>query len=195
MDKERTLSVQINATQLRQGMIIVHQGTLHRVVEMQHVTPGNWRGFVQTKLQNLETGAHLNHRFRSEDQVEKAVLESREMQYLYHDGPLYHFMDSETFEQRALGADLLEGATGYLVPNVVIQVTFFKGNPVGVELPTTVDLRIVETEPPLKGATATGSPKPATLETGMEIKVPPYIERGTVVRIDTRDGSFVEKVS
>jgi elongation factor P len=149
---------------------------------------------VQTKLRNLRTGISFEHRFRSTDTVEKAVLEEHEFEYLYHDGASYYFMNTETFDQIALDEEVLGDAVKFLVPNLRLTVVFYQGKPMGVELPPTVDLRVVQTEPSVKGATVTAVNKPATLETGLVIQVPPFVEPGDLVRVDTTDGSYIERV-
>ncbi len=185
----------ISATELRAGMIILHNGELHRAHSVVHKTPGNLRGFVQAKLRNLKSGSMNEHRFRSEDRVEKASLDTHEMQYLYSDSEGHHFMNQETFDQVRMDDDVVGDAMKYLLPEAVITVDFYDGNPVSVELPTTVALRIVETDPGMKGATASASYKPAKLETGLNVMIPQFIEAGTVIRIDTRDDSYQERVS
>lgn len=184
----------IQATQLRRGTTIVHNGELFRVVDHQHITPGNWRGMVQTKLKNLRTGAIIDHRFRSEDRVERAVLDEREMEYLYNDGAGYHFMDTETFEQFHLNEEILGENVQYFVPNSKIFVEFFEGIPVGIEIPSTVDLRVVETEPGMPSATVSNVLKPAKLETGLVVQVPHFIQEGEVIRVDTAEGKYLERV-
>ena len=176
-------------------MIILHNGELHRAHSVVHKTPGNLRGFVQAKLRNLKSGAMNEHRFRSEDRVEKASLDTHEMQYLYSDSEGHHFMNQETFDQVRLDDEIVGDAMKSLLPETVITVDFYDGNPVSVELPTTVALRIVETDPGMKGATASASYKPAKLETGLTVMIPQFIEAGTVIRIDTRDDSYQERVS
>ncbi len=185
----------IQATEIRPGMIIIHNGELHRAHTVVHKTPGNLRGFVQAKLRSLKTGAMNEHRFRSEDRVEKASLDSHEMQFLYSDGEGHHFMNQETYDQMTLDDDVVGEAMKYLLPETVITVDFYESKPVSVELPVTVNLRIVETEPGLKGATASASYKPAKLETGLVVQVPQFVESGTVIKIDTRDDSYLERVS
>src|SRR5688572_24566168 len=143
----------IQATQLRRGNTILHNGELFQVVDYQHITPGNWRGMVQTKLRNLRTGAIIDHRFRSEDRVERAMLDEREMEYLYNDGGDYHFMDTQTYEQIHLHDELLGDSVKYLVTNARIKVEFYEGRPLGIELPSTVDLRVVRTDPGMPSAT------------------------------------------
>lgn len=184
----------INATQLRVGMIIIYEGDLYRVTAVTHLTPGNKRGFMQTKMKNLKTGVGTERKFRSEDRLEQAVLESRPMQYLYADGDLHTFMDTETYEQIAVGAEEIGDLLSYLLPNEVVEIEFFDGKPIGISPPSTVDLEVVDTEPPLKGATASASYKPAKLETGVTVQVPPFIQVGDRVRVDPLDGTYQERV-
>ncbi|HVO52703.1 MAG TPA: elongation factor P [Thermoanaerobaculia bacterium] len=185
----------ISATEIRPGMIIIHNGELHRAHSVLHKTPGNLRGFVQAKLRNLKSGAMNEHRFRSEDKVEKASLDTHQMQYLYSDSEGHHFMNQETFDQIRLDDEVVGESMKYLLPETVIEIDFHDGNPVSVELPTTVNLRIVEVEPGMKGATASASYKPAKLETGLVVQVPQFVEAGTVIKIDTRDNKYLERVS
>ncbi|HXG53696.1 MAG TPA: elongation factor P [candidate division Zixibacteria bacterium] len=184
----------IQATQLRTGMIIVHEGDLYRVTAVRHLTPGNKRGFMQTKLKNLRTGVGTEYKFRSEDRVEQATLETRQMQYLYGDGDLHTFMDTENYEQITLTADDIGDLLAFLLPNQVVEVELHEGKPVGVSPPSTVDLEVIDTEPSLKGATATASYKPAKLETGVTIQVPPFIQVGDRVRVDPSEGTYLERV-
>jgi elongation factor P len=183
----------IQATQLRAGMAVLHEGNLCRVLSVQHITPGNWRGMVQAKLRNLKTGNSFEYRFRSEDRVERADLEQHEMEFLYASGDEHHFMNTGTYEQVALRREDLGAAIDYLIPNIRVMVEFYEGRAVGVELPLTVDLKVVDTPPGLKGATASNSGKPATLETGLLIQVPQFIEVGEVVRVDTAEGKYLER--
>jgi elongation factor P len=185
--------MQLVATEMRAGNIILHNGQLHRVLSVVHVTPGNWRGMVQCKLRNLKTGTQLEHRFRSEDRVEKASLDTHEMQYLYSDPSGHHFMNTETFDQLSLADEVLGDALGYLLPDTVITVDFYESRPVGLELPNTVVLKVVETDPPMKGATAAGGSKPAKLETGVTVSVPQFIDTGTKIIVDTRTGEYISR--
>jgi elongation factor P len=185
----------ITATQLRNGMILQVDGALYRVMKTQHITPGNWRGMVQTTLRNLQNGSKTEKRFRSTDRVERVTMDAQEMEYLYADGAHYVFMHPETYEQINVGSDLLEDSLPYLVPNMRVTIEFFEGKPIGVALPTTVDLRVVETEPALKGATATASMKPATVETGLVVQVPQFVTDGDVVRVDTSEGKYISRVN
>lgn len=183
----------ISATGLRRGMVIRKDGELFSVFSFTHLTPGNKRGFVQSKLRNLRTGALIDHRFRSVDTVERVALEQQEMEYLYQDGADYVFMNTTTYEQVHLGENLLGNSILYLVPNITIRVEFHQQTPVGIQLPTTVDLEVVETEPGLKSATASSVNKPAKLETGLVVQVPPFVNTGEKVRVDTNSGDYLER--
>ncbi|HEY3129195.1 MAG TPA: elongation factor P [Acidobacteriota bacterium] len=183
----------ISATRIRKGMILIHEGVPHRVLEFHHHTPGNLRAMVQTKLRNLKTGASADVRFRAADTVEKAALEEHEMEYLYSDGDMHHFMNSQNYEQLALHSEVLGDAVNYLTPNLKIQVEFFESKPIGIELPSVVEMTVVETEPELKGATISNVTKPAKLETGMVVQVPPFIKEGERIRVDPNDGRYIER--
>ncbi|MCR4287949.1 MAG: elongation factor P [Deltaproteobacteria bacterium] len=183
----------IAATQLRVGMTILYNKEPHRVATVQHITPGNWRGMVQTKLKNLKTGSTSEYRFRSEDKVERAHLEQKEMEYLYASGTDYHFMDSSTYEQTSLSAEVLGDYVYYLVPNIRFMVEYYNDIPVGVAPPKIVELKVIDTTPNIKGATVTAMQKPATLETGLVVNVPCFIETGEVIRIDTEEGKYIER--
>jgi elongation factor P len=184
----------INATQLRAGMIIVYEGNLYRVTSVRHLTPGNKRGFVQTKLRNLRTGLGTEYKFRSEDRVERATLETRTMQYLYGDADIHTFMDTESYEQISLSAEEIGEFLSYLLPNQIVEIEFFEARPLGISPPSSVELGVTETEPTLKGATASASYKPAKLETGITIHVPPFIRVGDRIRVDTAEGKYLERV-
>ncbi|MBE7415562.1 MAG: elongation factor P [Deltaproteobacteria bacterium] len=183
----------IAATQLRVGMTILFNGEPYRVVSVQHITPGNWRGMVQTKLKHLKTGSSVENRFRSEDKLEKAHLEQHEMEYLYNDGDDYHFMNSENYEQVSLSKEILGDNTFYLIPNIKFMVEYYNGAPVGVDPPKVVELKVVDTAPFMKSATVTASQKPATLETGLVVNVPGFIESGEVIRVDTTEARYLER--
>ena len=183
----------IPATQLRPGMIIKHNNDLHSVFSVEHRTPGNLRAFIQAKLRNLRTGAMFEHRFRSADAIDKVTVDEVQMEYLYNDGDDYYFMNTETFEQTHLKHDTLGDAVDYLIPNLQIKVEFFDGKAVGIELPQTVDLTVVETEPGLKSATASSVTKPAKLETGLVVQVPPFINQGEKIRVDTSEGTYMSR--
>ena len=184
----------IPATQLRVGMIIQHQNDLWRVMQVVHVTPGNWRGMVQTKLRNLRSGGQTEYRFRSEDKADRITFEQHEMEYLYESDGQYHFMNTENFEQIALDTDVLGDAIHYLKANMRIQVEFHEGTkPMGVELPKAVELAVVETTPGLKTATVTNVLKPAKTETGLVVQVPNFINEGDVIRVDTESGEYLSR--
>jgi len=183
----------LQATQIRRGMVILHNGAPHRIIEFHHHTPGNLRAMVQTKMRNLKTGSSTEHRFRSTDTVDRAILEEHEMTYLYDDGNHYHFMNTETYEQITLDSEALGDAVGYLLADTVISVEFYDGHPIGIEIPSVVELAVVETEPELKGATVSNVNKSAKLETGIQIQVPPFIKQGDRVRVNTTDGSYIER--
>jgi elongation factor P len=183
----------MKATEIRKGNVIKHNGELWRVLTMMHITPGNWRGMVQTKLRNLKMGTNAEVRFRSEDDVEKVALDTRLMQYLYHDAQGYHFMDTETYEQVALRDEALGDSMDYVIPDSVLTTEWHDGAPVGVELPAAVALQVVETAPGIKGATASAQRKPAKLETGLVVQVPSFIEEGERVRVSTLDASYLER--
>jgi elongation factor P len=183
----------IDATQIRKGMIIIMDGTLFRVMEMQLITPGRWKAMVQTKLRNIHSGSQTEHRFRSEERLEQAYLQEVEMEYLYKQGDDYFFMNLENYEQISLTAEAIGDGVKYLLPNTVIKVEMFEGKPVGIDLPNAVDLKVVSTEPRLKGATQTSMYKPATVETGAIIQVPEFIKEGDVIRVDTRDDKYLER--
>ncbi len=184
----------IPATQLRRGMVIKKDGELFSVFSAQHKTPGNLRGFVQAKLRNLRSGAMIDHRYRSVDLVEKVSLDEHEMEYLYKDGKDYHFMNTETYDQTHLNEEILGESVYYLTPNIRIKVEFYEGNPIGIDLPATVDMEVIETEPGLKSATASNVTKPAKMETGLIVQVPPFIDAGEKIRIDTNEGKYMERV-
>ena len=184
----------IQATQLRPGMIIIHEGDLFRVTAVHHLTPGNKRGFMQTKMKSLRTGVGTEYKFRSEDRVDQAILQTRQMQYLYAEGDMHTFMDTENYEQMTLSADAIGHLLSFLLPNHVVEVELYDGKPVGISPPSTVDLEVIDTEPSMKGATASASYKPAKLETGVTIQVPPFVQVGDRVRVDPAEGTYLERV-
>jgi elongation factor P len=184
----------IAATQIKKGMAIKLNGELYRVFSFQHITPGNWRGMVQTKLKSIKSGSIIEHRFRSEDRVEQAYLETHEVEYLYSDGSDYYFMNTESFEQFHMPAELLEDAIPYMIPNIKLMIEYCEGKSIGVALPASVELRVVSTEPSLRGATVSNVNKPATLETGLVIQVPPFVNEGELIRVDTTEGKYMERV-
>ena len=183
----------MQANDIRKGMIIIYNGVPHRVLDFQHRTPGNLRAFVQAKLRNIKSGSSTEVRFSSTENIERASLEEHEMEYMYSDGEFHHFMNTETFDQTALENETLGDAIGYLVAGTKIQVEFFDGQPIGVTLPPAVELTVVETQPEMKGATASNSPKPAKLETGVTVSVPPFIKQGDRIRVDPAKGVYLER--
>ena len=183
----------IPATQMRPGMIIKHNDQLHTVFKVEHRTPGNLRAFIQAKLRNLKSGAMFEHRFRSADAIEKVVVDEILMEFLYADGDDYYFMNPLDFEQTVLKSATLGDAVEYLTPNLQIHVSYFDGQPVGIELPQTVDLEVIETEPGLKSATASSVTKPAKTETGLMVQVPPFINQVEKIRVDTSEGAYLSR--
>jgi elongation factor P len=183
----------LSATQLRPGMVVKFNNELYSVFSVNHRTPGNLRGFVQARMRSLRSGSMIEHRFSSEDRVEKALLEEHEMEYLYDDGEYYYFMNTENYEQLHLTKDLLGDATQYLIPQLKVSVEFYEGKPMSVELPPTVDMTVVETEPGLKGATVSNVTKPAKLETGLVVQVPAFITEGERIKVNTAEGTYQER--
>ena len=184
----------IPATQLRPGMIVKHNNDLHTVFSVAHRTPGNLRAFIQAKLRNLRTGAMFEHRFRSADAVDRVIVDEAEMEYLYNDGSDYYFMNTETYDQVHISREILGDAVDYLISNIKLNVEFYEGKPIGIELPQTVDMEVIETEPGLKSATASSVMKPAKMETGLVVQVPPFIGAGERIRVDTAEGTYLERV-
>jgi elongation factor P len=183
----------IPATQMRPGMIIKHKDQLHLVFKVEHRTPGNLRAFIQAKLRNIRTGAMFEERFRSADAIEKVVVDEVTMEYLYNDGDDYYFMNPVDFEQTVLKGSTLGDAVDYLTPNLRIDVSYHDGTAVGIELPTNVELTVVETEPGLKSATASSVTKPAKTETGLVVQVPAFINEGEKIRVDTSEGTYMSR--
>ena len=183
----------MQANDIRRGMIIMYNNAPYRVLDFQHRTPGNLRAFVQAKIRNLKSGSSTEVRFSSTENIERASLEDHEMEYLYSDGDMHYFMNTENYEQIALDVESLGDSMNYLTVGTKINVQFFDGAPMGVELPPAVELTVVETAPELKGATASNSPKPAKLETGVSVQVPPFIKEGDRIRVDPSKGVYLER--
>ncbi len=183
----------IQATRLKKGMLVKMEQDLFRVLELQHVTPGNLRGFVRIKFRNIRNGTLSDQKLRSEDTCERAVLEEREMQYLYADGDAYYFMDTTSFEQTSISSEALGDSVNYLKPEMTINVEFYGTEPVGIELTPTVDLKVTDTAPGIKGATASAQVKPATLETGLVVSVPPFVNTGDMIRVSTDTGEYLSR--
>lgn len=184
----------IQATRLKKGMLIKIGSDLFRVVDLQHFTPGNKRGFVQARMRNIRNGQQADNKFRAEEDVERAHLDERQMQYLYRDGDSFHFMDTNTYEQIHLDAEVLGDNANYILPEMVITMEFYGEEPVGIELPITVDLKVIDTTPAINRATASAQVKPATLETGLVVSVPAHVNVGDVIRIGTEDGEYQKKL-
>jgi elongation factor P len=174
-------------------MVVKFNNELYSVFSMSHRTPGNLRGFVQVRMRSLRSGSMMEHRFSSEDKVEKAILDEQQMEYLYDDGEYYYFMNTDNFEQMHLTKELLGDATDYLIPQLKVHVEFYEGKPISVELPATVDLTVLETEPGLKGSTVSNVTKPAKMETGLVVQVPAFITEGEKIRVNTSEGTYQER--
>jgi len=184
----------VKATQLRPGMVIQHEGQLFTVFSTEHRTPGNKRGSMQTRMKNLKTGAIIDYRFRAEEFVDRAILDELEFEYLYNEGDDFHFMNTQTYEQMHLTREQLGETVYYLIPNTVVRVEFFEDKPIGVALPDTMDLKVAKTEPTLQKATASAVMKPATLETGLVVQVPPFVNEGDKIKVDTTEARYVQRV-
>lgn len=184
----------ISATDLRKGVTFEYEGDLYRVLEYQHSFIGRGSANAKVKLRNLQTGATMERVFGAHERFEEVRLELREVQYLYTDSDLYYFMDTETYEQPALSAEALGERVHYLKEGLTLHISMHEGQPVEVELPVTVDLEVTQTEPGIKGDTATGTTKKATLETGVVVQVPLFVEEGDIVRVDTRTGEYLTRV-
>jgi elongation factor P len=184
----------IQATRLRKGMLIKVGDNLFRILELHHLTPGNKRAHIQVRMRNIRTLMLADEKFRAEEDIERATLDEREMQYLYNDGDLYYFMDTSSYEQIHISSEALGESTSYLIPEALIRVEFYGEEPVGIELPPTVDLVVKETVPGIKGATASAQVKPATLETGLVISVPSFVNEGDRIRVNTETGEYQSRV-
>lgn len=183
----------MQATQIRPGMVIKFNGDLYSIFSFVHRTPGNLRAFVQVKMRNLRNGSQTEHRFASTDSIDRVALDEVSMEYLYDDGEYYYFMNVETFDQIHLTKDILGDATDYLIPQLKVNVVMFEGKPMSVELPASIDMTVVETEPGIKGATVSNVGKPAKMETGLVVQVPAFINQGEKIRVSTTDGSYLER--
>jgi elongation factor P len=180
----------VQATRLRKGMLVKLGDDLLRILELHHLTPGNKRAHIQARMRNIRSGTLTDHKFRAEEDVERATLDEREMQYLYNDGDLFYFMDTSSYEQVHITAEAMGDAKNYIVADSIIRVEFYDVEPVGIELPPSVDLVVKETVPGIKGATASAQVKPATLETGLIVQVPPFINEGDKIRVSTETGEY-----
>ena len=184
----------IQATRLRKGMLIKLGPDLFRILDLHHLTPGNKRAHIQARLRNIRTLSLADQKFRAEEDIERATLDEREMQYLYNDSDHYYFMDTSTYEQIHISQEALGDSKDYLMPDAIIRVEFYDVEPVGIELPPTVDLVVRETAPGIKGATASAQVKSATLETGLVVQVPPFVNEGDKIRVSTETGEYQSRV-
>jgi len=192
--RAQTMATYVQATRLRKGNLIKLGNELYRLLELHHLTPGNKRAHIQVRMRNIRTQTLMDEKFRAEEDVEKASLDEREMQYLYNDTDNYFFMDTASFEQIQISSEALGDSKDYLIPDAVIRVEFYDVEPVGIELPPTVDLIVKETVPGINRATASAQVKPATLETGLVINVPPFVNEGDKVRVNTETGEYQSRV-
>lgn len=185
----------ISASEFRNGVTVEYEGDIFVILEFQHVKPGKGAAFVRTKIKNLVTGSVVEKTFRPSEKMGRAHIDRKDMQYLYSDGELYHFMDNETFEQSAVNASDIGDALKFVKENEMVKILSYNGNVFGIEPPLFVELEIIETEPGFKGDTATGATKPATVETGAQVNVPLFINQGEIVKIDTRTGEYLGRAS
>jgi elongation factor P len=184
----------VSAVELRVGNLLEWDKRVWRVLKCYHVHVGGRGGaFMQVEMKDIESGTKTNQRFRTEDKIERAFVDARDMQFLYQDGSGFVFMDQENYEQLTLQPDFLEGQSGYLLPNAEVQINFYNGRAIGVEIPPSVVLTVVDTEPGIRNATATNTFKPATMETGITVQVPPFINKGEKIKIDTDQGTYMER--
>ena len=179
---------------MRPGMVIKYNNDLYSVFSVNHRTPGNLRGFVQARMRSLKNGTMIENRFSSEDKVEKAILDEVEMEYLYDDGEFFYFMNTENYEQLALQNDIVGDTRDYLIPNLPVKIEYYDDKPIGVLLPDTVDLTVVETEQSIQKATASAVMKPAKLETGLIVNVPPFVGNGDKIKVDTSEARYIQRV-
>jgi len=184
----------ISTNDLRTGVTVEIDGDVYMVVDFQHVKPGKGAAFVRTKIKNIKTGQVFERTFRAGEKLNRAIIERKTLQYLYSEGDIYHFMDTQTFEQIAINKDQIGESINYLKENIEVMVMFYEGISIGIEMPTFVELEVSQTEPGFKGDTATGGSKPATLETGAIVQVPLFINIGDIIRVDTRTGEYLSRV-
>ena len=184
----------VKATQLRPGMVIQHEGQLFTIFSVDHRTPGNKRGSMQTRMRNLRTGAIIDYRFRAEEFVDRAILDEVEFEYLYNEGDDFHFMNTKNYEQMQMSREELGETVYYLIPSTIVKAEFFEEKAIGVDLPDTMDMKVIQTEPTLQKATASAVMKPATLETGLIVQVPPFVNEGDRIKVDTSEARYVQRV-
>jgi len=189
------LASSVQASSIRKGMVIIYNNDPHRVLDFQHRTPGNLRAFVQVRLRNLRSGLSTETRFSSTESIPRAELEEHQVEFLYNDDNGYTFMNTENYEQYTLDIEALGDAVNYLIPNLKIEIAFYEEKPITVELPSTVELKVIETEPGIRTATVSNVTKPAKLETGVLIQVPNFINEGDVIRVNPLEGKYLERVN
>jgi elongation factor P len=180
----------LQSTQLRPGMIVEYNKELWRVMAIQHITPGNWRGMVQTKLRNIRTGSQTENRFRSEDKVDRVILSQAEMEFLYQDGDDFHFMNTENYEQTTIPREMIEDVVPFLIPNMKVEVESYEGTPLNVTPPKSVAMKVIRTDPGMRSAAVTNTLKPATMETGLIVQVPHFVQEGEVITINTETREY-----
>jgi elongation factor P len=183
----------LQATQLRPGMVIEYNKDLWRIMTITHITPGNWRGMVQTKLRNIKTGSQTENRFRSEDRVERVILSQIQMEFLYRDGEDFHFMNTESYEQSTIPRELIEDVVPFLSPNLQVEVELHENTPLNVKLPKTIEMKVVQTDPGMKSAAVTNTLKPATTETGLVVQVPHFVNEGDIITVNTETHDYVSR--
>jgi elongation factor P len=183
----------VPATQVRKGNVIIFNGDPCRIIEFEHRTPGNLRAFIQAKMKNLRNGSTLEHRFRAADQVEKAEMSTQELQYMYSDGTHHHFMNVQNYEMIELSDESMGDSAQWLTPNMTITAEMFEGNPVGIDLPAALEYEVVETDASLAGATKPAMTKPAKLDNGVTVQVPAFVKQGDRIRVDPREGKYLER--
>jgi len=184
----------INSTEIKVGMTIKWENELYEVLDYDHVTPGNWRAMMQVKMRNIKTNSTTEYRFRANDRVEQMSIDARPADYMYTKGNLVVFMSTENYEEISLEKEVLKEGLKYLTPNLAVLLIYCDGDLINVQLPLNIEMKIVDTAPPLKTATITNMAKPATLESGLVVQVPAFIESGEIIKIDTRDGKYIERV-
>lgn len=184
----------MNANDIRKGMVLLYKNDPHSVMESQHRTPGNLRAFVQARLRNLRTGNSFETRFSSTESVERVALSRQDMEFLYREEDVYHFMNTENYEQVALNSESLGNTAKYMAEGMKVQIEFYETDPISVDLPSSIELEVVETEPEVKGGTASNSPKPAKLGNGVSVMVPPFVKLGEKIRINPAEDKYIERV-
>lgn len=184
----------VQASRLKKGMLIKFDGALVRVLDVQHITPGNLRAHVRGRMRDIRNNRLVDHKFRADEMVDRAILDERQMQFLYREGDMFVFMDTDNYEQVHLSSEVLGDFAEYLLPEAIIAVEFYEESPMGIHLPPTVDLKVVDTTPGIKGATASAQVKPATCETGLVVTVPSFVNNDDLIRVSTETGDYLSRV-